>query len=153
MGNVKDFVRAYVDAALWSSSDESDDSGGEPLDRNYGPDDIAPATQRQMIFDAVSFYRAHVMHFDNASQAGHDFWLTRNRHGAGFWDGDYPEPQATMLTKAAQAYGEYGLYVGDDGQIHGSGPRGRPTRRTSRDRSMVARRRVVKRPALRRTRR
>lgn len=22
------------------------------------------------------------------AQAGHDFWLTRNGHGAGFWDGD-----------------------------------------------------------------
>jgi hypothetical protein len=25
-------------------------------------------------------------HEDKLEQFGHDFWLTRNRHGAGFWD-------------------------------------------------------------------
>lgn len=37
------------------------------------------------------------------SYAGHDFWLTRNGHGAGFWDrglGDLGE----RLTEAAKAY-------------------------------------------------
>jgi hypothetical protein len=50
--------------------------------------------------------------------AGHDFWLTRNGHGAGFWDGDWPEPLATVLTDAAHAFGELSPYVGDDGLIY-----------------------------------
>ena len=25
------------------------------------------------------------------TMGAHDFWLTRNGHGAGFWDGDWPE--------------------------------------------------------------
>lgn len=48
----------------------------------------------------------------------HDFWLTRNHHGAGFWDGDYPEPIATQLTNLAHGFGECNLYVGDDGLIY-----------------------------------
>lgn len=56
----------------------------------------------------------------NSEQAGHDFWLTRNGHGSGFWDGGWPEPAATRLTDAAHAYGEFNLYVGDDGMISGS---------------------------------
>ncbi len=52
--------------------------------------------------------------------AGHDFWLTRNGHGAGFWDGDWPEPAATRLTASSKKYGEFNLYLGDDGKIYGS---------------------------------
>jgi hypothetical protein len=48
----------------------------------------------------------------------HDFWLTRNHHGAGFWDGDYPEPLGKQLTELAHSYGECELYVGDDSKIY-----------------------------------
>jgi hypothetical protein len=51
--------------------------------------------------------------------AGHAFWLTRNGHGAGFWDGDWPEPHASALDEASKAFGSFDLYVGDDGMIHG----------------------------------
>ena len=47
------------------------------------------------------------------------FWLNRNGHGAGFWDGDWPKHGAE-LDKAAHSYGEFDLYVGDDGEIDGS---------------------------------
>lgn len=47
-------------------------------------------------------------------RAGHDFWLTRNHHGAGFWDGDWPEAAGETLTNAAHSYGETDLYKGDD---------------------------------------
>ena len=53
------------------------------------------------------------------SHAGHDFWLTRNRHGAGFWDGDLPEDIGEKLTSASKAFGEFNLYIGDDGLIYG----------------------------------
>jgi hypothetical protein len=52
--------------------------------------------------------------------AGHDFWLTRNGHGAGFWDGDLSEDVGNALTEAAKKFGECHLYVGDDGQIYTS---------------------------------
>jgi hypothetical protein len=51
------------------------------------------------------------------SQAGHDFWLTRNGHGAGFWDrglGDIGD----RLSVAARAFGEVNLYVGDDKKLY-----------------------------------
>jgi hypothetical protein len=53
-----------------------------------------------------------------AEQAGYDFWLTRNGHGAGFWDGDWPEPAATYLTKESKKFGTANLYLGDDGLIY-----------------------------------
>jgi hypothetical protein len=52
-----------------------------------------------------------------AEQAGHDFWLTRNRHGAGFWDRGHGAEGAD-LTQHAKSFGDCDLYVGDDGGIY-----------------------------------
>lgn len=55
---------------------------------------------------------------DNLSQAGHDFWLTRNHHGAGFWDGDWPEEAGKTLTALAHSFGEkYYFLLGKPGLI------------------------------------
>jgi hypothetical protein len=114
------FTRSYLEAALWSSMDDADKRGGEPLDANYSPSDIAPDTLARIEADCRAFQR------DNAADIGteferaaHDFWLTRNRHGAGFWDGDWPTDAGERLTAASHAAGEFELYVGDDGLLHG----------------------------------
>jgi len=115
---LSEMVTHYMATALWSSFDE-------PLD----PSDISPETRAAMKRDCESFLDAN---FDDifcdgapSSQdggvigmAGHDFWLTRNGHGAGFWDGDWPEPHATRLTEASEAFGEFNLYVGKNGRVY-----------------------------------
>lgn len=53
-----------------------------------------------------------------AEQLGHDIWLTRNRHGAGFFDHNYDPDMEKQLTMAAQALKEVNLYVGDDGVLY-----------------------------------
>ena len=56
---------------------------------------------------------------DAASKAGHDFWLTRNGHGAGFWDGDWDHtPYADKFTESSKAYGTFNLGLGDDGLVY-----------------------------------
>ncbi len=106
----------YVRAALWSSTDDDgnglDDSGR----------DLAPDTLEQMRRDAFAFDLAAgdmTLERGDPEQAGHDFWLTRNHHGAGFWDGDWPE-HGDALTDLAHEWPEVDLYVGDDGMIHQS---------------------------------
>ena len=42
--------------------------------------------------------------------AAHDFILTRNGHGSGFWDGDWSEPIATKLTELCEKFGEIDIY-------------------------------------------
>lgn len=117
-----DFIRAYIECALWSSHDNADDSGGEPLDKNYDASSLTRAARKAMERDCKAFYIAHrelieasaVKRSDdtsNASHAGHDFWLTRNGHGAGFWDGDWPESAGEILTEASKAFGSQDLYV------------------------------------------
>ncbi len=113
------FTRAYIEAALWSSTDNSDASGGLPLDFSFGVEEIAPETLASILDDCTAFQEAHANDIgDNLVQAGHDFWLTRNHHGAGFWDGDWPDDVGERLTEASHAFGSVDLYVGDDGLIY-----------------------------------
>ena len=53
----------------------------------------------------------------NESKAGHDFWLTRNGHGAGFWDRGLGE-LGDKITDAAKVYGECDVMLGDDGKLY-----------------------------------
>ena len=44
-------------------------------------------------------------------RACHDFYFTRNGHGAGFWENDYcTEEQGMALTKIAQSFGVTYVY-------------------------------------------
>ena len=116
------FTLAYIEAALWSSTDDKD----VPLDSNYSISDIADETLAVMVADCALFQSDHGTGIqesyarggDGPIQAGHDFWLTRNHHGAGFWDGDWAEPFASQVTDACHNYGEVNLYIGDDGKIY-----------------------------------
>jgi|SRR3972149_3149972 len=116
-----DFLRGYLVAALWSSNDNSDDSGGEPLDKNYSIDDISDESLAKAISDVNKFIKENRAALDGTGadddQNGHDFWLTRNRHGVGFWDRNYGEVGDT-LTEASHKFGEVYAYVGDDGKIY-----------------------------------
>lgn len=120
--NIDVFTKAYIDAALWSSMDESTESGGYPMDKNYGMNDIDQETLEKMAQDCYDFQieNKDYIPFKREIDAGHNFWLTRNGHGANFNDGDWPERAAYRLSKSAESYGEFNLYVGDDGKIHGS---------------------------------
>lgn len=52
------------------------------------------------------------------NQTEHDYVLTRNRHGAGFWDGDWSSEVSKILTDAARSQYEFTAYVGDDERIY-----------------------------------
>lgn len=124
------FQRAYVEAALWSSTDNSDDSGGEPLDKNYSVDDISAETLDQMIADCDDFREQFGELLDASGiddeQAGHELWMSSNGHGSGFFDADsIDEEFQEKLQDAAQSFGGFDLYIGDDGEIHGTGYRKR----------------------------
>lgn len=120
------FTKAYVEAALWSSTNDND----KPMDSEYSIEEIAETTLDRIVADCAKFQADHAellsdieckrnsREYSTDEQAGHDFWLTRNGHGAGFWDGDWLEPQATILDKASKAFGEINLYIGDDGLIY-----------------------------------
>jgi hypothetical protein len=113
------FTRGYVSAAMWTLTDEDGDS----LDY-LGLHDIAAETIAKAVADCADFLSDEntrkMLDATGADdfQHGVDFWLTRNRHGAGFWDRGYDEDIESMLTDRAHAYGEADWYVGDDGNVY-----------------------------------
>lgn len=121
--HTEEILRAYIACALWSTNDWSDESGGEPLDSWYSVSDVEGETREEMRREVVDFTRQLARDGIDwqarmgAEQFGHDFWLTRNRHGAGFWDRGLGDLGDT-LTERAHVYGESDLYVGDDGNLH-----------------------------------
>lgn len=120
---VEEVLAHYIIAALWSSTDNTDDSGGEPLDRNYDRTDIDSLAEAEMRAQVDSFLRTNLELIKQLpeefgpEQIGHDFWLTRNGHGVGFWDRDLGE-LGDQLTEACDLAGEQDIYVGDDGKLY-----------------------------------
>ena len=106
----------YTREAMCSECGVTEIANPDPIDRNYSMDDLSPETLARMVADCERFQWEAVIapHFD---EAGADFWLTRNRHGAGFWDGDWPD-SGEELTRIAHSFGECSLYAGDDGQLY-----------------------------------
>lgn len=132
--NMDAVYAAYVETLLWTEhcngtigKDHYYCSGRSDCDTSFGDyfgeEDLADEARERV--------RAEVEEFVNVCQAdrpdvfdgipdeqiGHDFALTRNGHGAGFWDRGLGE-RGMWLTAMAKPYGSESLYVGDDGRLY-----------------------------------
>lgn len=114
VSGVDEFTRGYLECAEWCGLDS--DEQREALELAVRPQWDANTIRRTVAVcrefqaenaDALSvYYRER-----SESDAGHDFWLTRNRHGAGFWDGRVSDADAAeRLTDAAHVYGEANVW-------------------------------------------
>lgn len=114
--DLSNFTRAYVNAMFWTECGPDN----EELDgKDY--DDLAPETITKIIEDCAGFEMLNKPLLDKAgdeSQNGHDFWLTRNGHGAGFWDRGYPDDIGEKLTQACKKYKNINLVLGDDQKLY-----------------------------------
>jgi len=119
-----DFTKGYIEAALWSSNDDNDN----PMDNNYDINSLSNETFVKMITDCTVFQLANKVELEQAyklykkddwtaeAQAGHDFWLTRNGHGTGFWDRDLGEI-GDKLTKISEKHGNFDIFIDDNMEI------------------------------------
>lgn len=118
----QEFVDSYIETMLWSSIDVDNDD--EFLDKSYSKKDISSEFMREIEKDCKKFIQENKEYIkDNMSRAGHDFWLTRNEHGAGFWDGDWDfevngKNAGDYLTEQASKFKTLDVYVGDDKKIY-----------------------------------
>lgn len=113
------FIQGYWTCALWSSVDTHPKTGKDVELDLFGFDEIDPATYTDMVKDCNTFMDQNSADLADieASQAGHDFWLTRCGYGAGFWDRDLGEV-GDRLTEACKQFGNVDLYIGDDMMIY-----------------------------------
>lgn len=131
--SVNPTVLALAETILWSSSDEN----GDALDRNYSAKDINSDCLNKLYLEYTQFLDSiekqlteifgdqwnSVDDFYDVlqpveNQTEQDFILTRNGHGAGFWDGSWMECVSGILTDAAKQFPEICALPGDDGKIY-----------------------------------
>lgn len=111
-----DAAWAGLETALATASNDA----GEPLKTDgFGLDDIDDDVADSFAREVAEFCHTMCRDLDEskAGQTGHDFVLTRNGDGAGFWDGDWGDA-GDRLTEACQTYGGFNLYAGDDGKLY-----------------------------------
>lgn len=114
--NIETLVDHALICWLWSEVDHE----GDPMDEGYDIHDVADCEREEWHDEIESFVivanEAGLLADMEDSQIGHDFTLTRNGHGAGFWDrglGDVGD----KLTALCKPFGEVSAYVGDDNKI------------------------------------
>jgi hypothetical protein len=131
--NLDEFTRSYLTTMLWATSNpdaEDNPEIKEHLDGTYGIEDIAPEALKQAIEDCKAFQETnakwitaeHLLRSSSrtsspAALAGHDFWLTRCGHGAGFWDGDWSDEADKAMTTCSKAFGNVDPYP-HEGKIY-----------------------------------
>ncbi len=106
----------YIATALWSSTGD----GETPLDAGYSESDLSDDAAKRAHDDLDAFVDKAGSLLDglDLTDVAHDFWLTRNSHGAGFWDGDYPDALGEKLTALAHSFGELAMYAGSDNKLY-----------------------------------
>ena len=116
----KDFFLAALEAALWADlwTDEGDES---TTTDNYESVEVTTLSDlRQECDDFIDANSDLLTQYAaltfGADQAGHDFHLTRNGHGAGYWDRG-AGAVGDLLSDSARIWGDYSLWVDDEGVV------------------------------------
>lgn len=126
-------TRAERDADREEWDERAREGQQKEIPGDFGFADMAPRTVAEAIADCAAFQAEAAellaLAADNGyddTNAGHDLWLTRNGHGAGFWDRDalsecVPETDETLgdlLSDVARKMGNLDVYLGDDDLIY-----------------------------------
>lgn len=101
-----EFINGYIEAINFTECGDTDQpEHGAELDEDYA---------RKCAIECTAFYDLIAGRLSRCkaspAQAGHDYWLTRNGHGVGYWDRPelYANTYATVFTRLAVASGESG---------------------------------------------
>lgn len=130
MSAIKHAIETVTDQAvktlLWSECTEHGDS----LSDLYAIDHISESVINELREDVMNFLDMVWDHEDaelsarlwtlanaDLEQFGHDFILSRNGHGTGFWDRGNGEV-GDALHEMAKSFGSFHLYAGDDGFLY-----------------------------------
>lgn len=135
----EDVVDSYLETALWSSTyvdpangyDSEDGRVDLPLDEFATVSDLSDGVRKAAAEDVEALLETmegdvdlnrHMSHYlttmNNSSRfgfglaalVGHDFWLTRNGHGAGAWDRGAGE-SGEEVSKMMRSYGDACLWL------------------------------------------
>ena len=104
-------TKHYLSCLAWTATDEE----GESLDHLQFSNEAELKAEKE-VNDFVELIQNEGIEWQNYmddEQFGHDFALTRNGHGAGFWDRGLGE-LGTVLSDWARTYGSTDVYLNKD---------------------------------------
>ena len=116
------FTQGYIEAAFFTDTGYPENEDLEDADTS----EIAPDALTKVIADCANWQEKNAellqLAYDRdyePVQAGRDYWLTRNSHGAGFWEREELEADSLgdKLSDACR-YSSVNMYRGDDGLIY-----------------------------------
>lgn len=118
-------VNAYKACALWSSISINEENEEEySLDERYDFNDFTGYAAEIIEDDCKRFlalaYNQHLIDEDTDMELlGHNFWLNRNGHGAGFWDSPdiWGAKESKELDKLSQDFREAYIIELEDGRL------------------------------------
>ena len=120
-GAIEKMTSNYLESALFTDEERlKEDVNDEYLDL-----EISNALKSNAKLDCTEFIKRCIesnitLDGYNLSQLGHDFWLTRNGHGTGFWDRkEIYRGNADDLSKIASTFGTVNLFIDSSGKIDG----------------------------------
>lgn len=124
--NQEDYIQTALEQAAftlqWQASDITDAGNGYPVtDHDEYTDQVMDVIEEDVTAFITDNYQTLVKAGVTAAHAGHDFILTANHHGAGFWDRGLGDA-GDKLTEACKGYSfdaEFALW-GDqaDGEMN-----------------------------------
>jgi hypothetical protein len=114
--DIDEIVDSYLECALWTNDDEDEFDGKTISDFSNESRELAKSEMKWFVAMA-----GDALDDISDDMIGHDIWLTRNGHGAGFWDRGYDDDIEKKLIKLSEELGLTDIYVGDDDLIYLSG--------------------------------
>ena len=109
-------VAAYLEAVVFTDIGPDSDI---PSDAEFSPHAVYRAweTCADFLAQSADLHAKYVSKGRTWDSFGHDIWLTRNSHGAGFWDRGLGE-LGDKLSDIAKHLGTADAYAGDDGLVY-----------------------------------
>lgn len=115
--DIDKIVDDYLACALWTTEEQGDELEDKTI-HDFSPDSRELAKSEIKWFVTIAGDALDDMDDD---MIGHDIWLTRNGHGAGFWDRGYDDDIEKLLVGLSKELGFTDIYVGDDDLVYLSG--------------------------------
>lgn len=107
MSYLDEMTAAYLECAAWAEAPDE-----QPARDRWADATFTKAAQKRARLDCMKFLRAvaastiETIEDCDPAQVGHDLWLSRNGHGAGFFDRDQYAPEhRNILQDLAKAQG------------------------------------------------
>ena len=112
--NIKAFVQSYLATAAWVTNENGECSDFTKEAKKQAENDCQEFINKvlEKFGESKAMELLTIPGNDLTYLAPHDFFLTRNRHGAGFWDQEeiYGELEAKELTEISHQMGETDCY-------------------------------------------